>query len=442
MTDHREGNRVRALLAGPMGACLANYDFGIYGTMSALVFNKLFFPSLSPVAGTLAAFTTFAAGFIAKPAGALLFGRIGDRFGRRTVVVSALVLMGAATLGIGLLPTYAVAGVAAPVLLTVLRLVQGLAVGGEWGGAASFAVEHAPGRRRGLWGGAVGVGGPVGSILAALTVLPLSAGLSREEFLTWGWRIPFLISAVFVLVGLWIRSGTTESPVFRAEVAHLARPRLREVFRGNGKEMLLVFCLAGVATTSVYLMNTYALSYGVSHGGIPRSTMLGYLTLAQIIALAVAILLLAVVDRIGLVRLLNGSVVLMIVAGWTVFAALDSGDGALIVPAATLGQIAVNGMVVASVPLYVLLFPPRARVTGAGLSFKVSDAVLGGTAPLVAGLLVAATGGGSWSVSAYLTALGALSLVACYLGRVLFRRAMSRQADTPTAVSTDIAAAG
>ncbi|WP_431878633.1 MFS transporter [Amycolatopsis sacchari] len=426
--------RVRLLLAGPVGACLANYDFGIYGTLSALVFGKVFFPSLSPVAGTLASFGTFAAGFVAKPAGALLFGRIGDRFGRRTVVVSALVLMGTATLAIGALPTFAVAGVAAPVLLTALRLVQGLAVGGEWGGAAAFAVEHAPDRRRGLWGGAVGAGGPVGSILAALTVLPLSTVLSPQQFLTWGWRIPFLVSALFVLAGLWIRLGAAESPVFRAEVADRARLRLREVFRANGKEMLLVFCLAAVPTTGVYLMNTYALAYGVSHAGLARSAMLGYTTVAQVLALVIAAGLLTVADRIGVLRLLAGSVVLMIASGWVLFAALDTGRTAVILTAATIGQVAVNGMVVASVPLYVLLFPPRARVTGAGFSFKVSDAVLGGTAPLIAGLLLSATGGGSWSVSAWVSLLGVLSLAACFAGRARFRRATSQVAPVPQPV--------
>jgi MFS family permease len=317
--------------------------------------------------------------------------------------------------------------------LTVLRLVQGLAVGGEWGGAAAFAVEHAPGRRRGLWGGAVGAGGPMGSILAALTVLPLSAGLSPDQFLTWGWRIPFLISAVFVLVGLWIRVGAAESPVFRAEVEHRARPRLREVFRSHGREMLLVACLAAVPTTGVYLMNTYMLSYGISHAGIARSTMLGYTTVAQTVALAVAVALLTVADRIGLLRLLIGSIALMIASGWAVFAALGTGDVPLILTVVTVGQIAVNGMVVASVPLYVLLFPPRARVTGAGFSFKFSDAILGGTTPLIAGLLLSAAGGGSWSVSAYVTVLGSLSLTACFVGRSLFRRATSSVTARPVA---------
>src|SRR5690606_11885683 len=233
---------LRALLAGPVGICLANYEFGVYGTMSALVINELFFPTLDPAAGTLAAFTTFAAGFLAKPLGGLLFGRIGDRYGRRVVVVGGLLLMGAATIGIGVLPTYATIGVAAPVLLTVLRLLQGLAVGGEWGGAATLAVEHAPRHRRGLWGGAVGVGGPIGSILGALTVLPLTASLSHEQFLAWGWRLPFLISAVLLAVGLWMRLGVAESAVFRKEVATRTRHRgdLARVLTTNGGSMALV----------------------------------------------------------------------------------------------------------------------------------------------------------------------------------------------------------
>ncbi|MEU0467655.1 MFS transporter [Amycolatopsis sp. NPDC006131] len=408
----------RALLAGPMGACLANYDFGIYGTMSALVLNKVFFPSLSPAAGTLAAYGTFAAGFIAKPLGGLIFGRIGDRFGRRTVVVSALLLMGVATVCIGLLPTYAAIGVTAPVLLTVLRLAQGLAVGGEWGGAATLAVEHAPEHKRGFWGGAVGVGGPIGSILAALTVLPLSAALSDAAFASWGWRVPFLVSALIVGAGLWIRLGVDESPVFRREVAPAARPSLSGVVRRNGRQMALVFFIAGAAVSGIYLLNTYTLSYAVAHAGISRSTMLTFSTSAQILAVVAAILLLPRVDRIGLGRLYRVSAAALGVLAWVLFAALDSGNAALIVLALSLGQIAVNGMVISSVPIYVLLFRPADRVTGAGFSFKTSDAILGGTTPLVAGLLVQAAGSG-WMVAAYVTLLAAAAITACTIGRRL-----------------------
>ncbi|WP_110335888.1 MFS transporter [Prauserella flavalba] len=432
--DHpaRRSPGLRALLAGPMGACLANYEFGIYGTMSALVINELFFPSLSPTAGTLAAFTTFAVGFLAKPLGGLLFGRIGDRFGRRTVVVSALVLMGVATIGIGLLPTYAAIGVAAPILLTVLRLAQGLAVGGEWGGAATLAVEHAPAHRRGFWGGMVGIGGPIGSILGALTVLPLSAGLSEAAFLSWGWRVPFLVSAVLVAVGLWIRLGVDESPVFRTEVATRVRPKhdLWRVLTHNGRPMTLVFFLAGAAVTGIYLLNTYTLSYAVNHAGLDRSAMLGFMTTAQIIAVAAALVLLSRIDRIGLARLYQGSAVALAVVAWVLFAALDSGSSAVVIGALALGQIAVNGMVISSVPIYVLLFPPADRVTGAGFSFKTSDAILGGTTPLVAGILVEAAGGASWVVAAYVTLLVAAAVTACTVGRRLLRRTTASAPET------------
>ncbi|GHE91303.1 MFS transporter [Amycolatopsis deserti] len=423
----------RALLAGPMGACLANYDFGIYGTMSALVLNKVFFPSLSPAAGTLAAYGTFAAGFIAKPLGGLIFGRIGDRFGRRTVVMSALLLMGVATVCIGLLPTYAAIGVTAPVLLTVLRLAQGLAVGGEWGGAATLAVEHAPEHKRGFWGGAVGVGGPIGSILAALTVLPLSAALSDAAFTSWGWRIPFLVSALIVGAGLWIRLGVDESPVFRREVAPAARPSLPGVIRRNGRQMALVFFIAGAAGAGIYLLNTYTLSYAVAHAGISRSTMLTFSTSAQVLAVIAAILLLPRVDRIGLGRLYQVSAGALAVLAWVLFAALDNGNAALIVVALSLGQIAVNGMVISSVPIYVLLFRPADRVTGAGFSFKTSDAILGGTTPLVAGVLVQATGSG-WMVAAYVTVLAAAAITACTIGRRLLPRTTTVPAVVPRKV--------
>jgi len=417
-TSPSPSHGLRALLAGPVGICLANYEFGVYGTMSALVINELFFPTLDPAAGTLAAFTTFAAGFLAKPLGGLVFGRIGDRFGRRVVVVSGLLLMGIATIGIGLLPTYETIGVAAPVLLTLLRLTQGLAVGGEWGGAATLAVEHAPRHRRGRWGGAVGVGGPIGSILAALTVLPLTALLSREAFLAWGWRLPFLFSAVLVAVGLWMRLGVDESPVFRERVAGRASD-LPRVLRTNGGPMALVFFLAGAAVTGIYLFNTYSLSYAVQHAGLDRSAMLATMTTAQIIAVGAAIALLGRIDRIGLARLYRVCAVALAAAAWLLFAAIDSAVLPVVLVALCLGQIAINGMVVSSVPIYVLLFKPEDRVTGAGFSFKTSDALLGGTTPLIAGLLVQAVGGASWVVAAYVTLLVAVSVTASLLGRRL-----------------------
>lgn len=411
---------LRALLAGPVGICLANYEFGVYGTMAALVINDLFFPTLDPAAGTLAAFTTFAAGFLAKPLGGLVFGRIGDRFGRRVVVVGGLLLMGAATVGIGLLPTHADIGVAAPIALTVLRLLQGLAVGGEWGGAATLAVEHAPRHRRGLWGGAVGVGGPIGSILGALTVLPITAALSHEAFLSWGWRLPFLLSAVLLAVGLWMRIGVDESAVFRAQVATRQHRRgdLLRVLTGNKRPMALVFFLAGAAVTGIYLLNTYALAYAVNQAGLPRTTMLTCMTAAQIVAVLAALVMLTRIDRIGLPRLYRSGAVALAGMAWVLFAALDTGSIPVVFVALCLGQIAVNSMVVSSVPIYVLLFRPEDRVTGSGFSFKTSDAILGGTTPLLAGLLVQATGSG-WAVALYVTVLAGLALAASLLGRRL-----------------------
>ncbi|MHA6622938.1 MFS transporter [Pseudonocardia sp. DLS-67] len=423
---------LRALLAGPVGICLANYEFGVYGTMAALVINDLFFPTLDPAAGTLAAFTTFAAGFLAKPLGGLLFGRIGDRYGRRAVVVGGLLLMGVATIGIGLLPTYATIGVAAPVLLTALRLLQGLAVGGEWGGAATLAVEHAPVHRRGLWGGAVGVGGPIGSILGALTVLPLTAFLSHEQFLAWGWRLPFLVSAVLLAVGLWMRLGVAESAVFRKEVATRTRRRgdLGRVLTTNGGSMALVFFLAGAAVTGIYLLNTYSLSYAVNEAGLDRTTMLTCMTTAQIIAVVAAIGMLTRIDRIGLPGLYQVSAIGLALTAWLLFAALDTGTVPVVLVALCLGQVAVNGMVVSSVPIYVLLFRPQDRVTGAGVSFKTSDAILGGTTPLLAGLLVRATGSG-WAVALYVTVLVLIALAASVAGRRLLAERTRRPAPEP-----------
>src|SRR6266511_3101325 len=224
---------VRVIVASLVGTSLEWYDFFLYGSAAALVFGKLFFPTFSPVTGTLLAFTTYAVGFLARPLGGIVFGHFGDRAGRKTVLVVTLLLMGIATALIGLLPTYAAIGTAAPVLLVALRFVQGIGLGGEWGGAVLMSIEHGPPHRRGFTASWPQVGVPAGNLLAAGVLWVMSAALSDKAFLAWGWRVPFLLSGVLVLVGLWIRLSISESPLFAKveETGQKVRMPLLEVLR-------------------------------------------------------------------------------------------------------------------------------------------------------------------------------------------------------------------
>src|SRR4051812_3402713 len=253
----------RVALASAIGTTIEWYDFYLYATATALVFNRLFFPSISPTAGTLAAFATYAAGFGARPIGAVVAGHLGDRLGRRTVLVGSLVLMGTATTLIGALPTYATVGVLAPMLLVVLRILQGLAVGGEWAGAAILAVEHAPPRRRGYFGSFTQLGSPAGMLLATGLFFLVRSTAGDAVFLDWAWRLPFLASAVLVVVGLVIRLRITDAPEFVAlrERGALVRLPVVEVFRAAPREVALTTGLRLSQIALFVLITTYGLTY-------------------------------------------------------------------------------------------------------------------------------------------------------------------------------------
>jgi MFS family permease len=291
----------RIAVAGLIGSTIEWYDFFLFAMMSALVFNRVFFPALNSTAGTLASFATFGAGFLARPVGSLLMGHFGDRVGRKSALVSSLLLMGLATFAIGLVPGYDRIGLAAPVALTALRLAQGLALGGEWSGAVTLAMEHAPQGRRGWWAAWVQYGAVGGIVLSSGTVLVLSESLTDHQFLTWGWRVPFLASGVLLLVGLFVRLRVAESPVFRKLERNDARSRIPalEAVRHSGPMMLRVcgmhLMVAGFATT----MLTFYIAYGVKKVGYPRTEMLKVVFLATALTALLSPLLGNLSDRYG-----------------------------------------------------------------------------------------------------------------------------------------------
>lgn len=416
--DAARGRR-RVAAACFVGTAIESYDYLIYGLASALVFGPLFFPNVSPVAGTLASFATFGAGFVARPFGGVLGGHLGDRIGRKKLLMVTLLLMGGATVLIGLLPGYDQIGVAAPVLLVTLRLLQGLAAGGEWGAAALMATEHAPPRRRGLFGSATQLGSPVGIILATGVMLGVSASLSDTAFESWGWRLPFLLSLVMILVGLYVRVRIEESPVFQELVDRQAKVQLPvvEVLRHNGKQVLLAMAPVIAVTALGYLFVAYLLSYGTAQLGMTRTSLL-LVTLGGAFVLAITMIgFSAWSDRVGRRPVFLLSYGLLALWAIPFFLLVDTGSVALVAVACA---VLVLGLAASQGPLAALLaemFPAPVRCTGVSLSYALGAVLGGGFAPFIATALYESTGT-SLSVSIYMIVVCLISMFAILAIRV------------------------
>ncbi|KOU54056.1 hypothetical protein ADK54_02560 [Streptomyces sp. WM6378] len=385
------------LLSSYLGGVIEWYDFLLYGTAAALVFDKLFFPQMSSFAGTLASFATLAVGYLARPIGGLVFGHYGDRVGRKPVLMVSIVLMGLSSMLIGLLPGYADIGIAAPLLLVLLRLVQGFAVGGEWGGAALMAIEHAGPARRGLWGAFAQMGAPSGLLLSSLALAAFNT-LPEAEFLSWGWRIPFLLSAVLIVLGYWIRRGMAESPVFAraqksADTARRPAPVLETLRRQRRITLLAIGVGIGpFATNSILIafLPAHAKDLGISRTvvltGLISSCGVSLLTLPAYAALS---------DRIGRRPVSIAGALLLAANSFLLFPLVDSRSPALFVIAFVLSlsvfHAAMYGPMAA---LLAELFPTGTRYTGTSLGYQTA-AVLGGSlAPLIATWLVHTGEGG------------------------------------------------
>jgi MFS family permease len=400
----------RVLGASLVGTAVEFYDFYIYATAASLVFGALFFPGVAPASRLLASYATFAVAFIARPIGALVFGHYGDRVGRKATLVASLLLMGGSTFAIAFLPGYDALGLWAPVLLCVLRFGQGFGLGGEWGGAALLAVENAPAGYRGRFGMFPQLGAPVGFIAANGLFLLLGLLLSPEDFQRFGWRLPFLFSAVLVAVGLWVRLRLAETPAFAALLAR-ERPAavpLFEVLRDHGAA-----CLAGTAGVVAcfavfYIATAFALGYGTQTLGIPRTTCLG-LQLCAILFMAAGIVLAGTLaDRFSARRVLIGGAAATIGTG-ALLAPLFGGGALTPVLAFLCLALFVMGLVYGPLGAWLPgLFPARVRYTGVSLAFNAGGILGGGLAPAIAQEL-AERGGLVW-VGAYLAAAGAVTL--------------------------------
>ncbi|MEU1296340.1 MFS transporter [Streptomyces sp. NPDC005840] len=399
----------RVAAASLAGTAIEFYDFFAYGTAAALVLGPLFFPTFSPVAGILAAFGTFGVGFVARPLGAALFGHLGDRRGRRPVLVVSLVLTGVSTVAVGFVPTYASIGTAAPVLLLVLRFAQGLGVGGEWGGAVLLATEHAPPERRVLWASFPQIGPSVGFLLANGVVLGLSATLSDAQFASWGWRVPFWAAGVLATAGLWLRSSLTESPRF-LEIDDHARVPFAEVVRDHWRTVLLTAGALAVGYAVFYAVTTWSLAYGTERLGVSRTVMLTCVMAAVAVKGSLTPVTALLGDRYGrrpLCLIGCGAAALWM---FPMVALLSTGQplpmfvGFL---GALLSFVTMFGVVAAYLPE---LYEPRVRCTGAAIGYNLGGVLGGALTPIAATALAEHGGRVPWGVGAYLTGVALLSL--------------------------------
>ncbi|GHE69850.1 shikimate transporter [Streptomyces capitiformicae] len=407
----------RAAIASFMGAVVDWYDFFLYGIVAGLLFGDLFFPGASPAVGTLAAWATFGVGFLFRPLGGIVFGHFGDRLGRKRMLVLTMLIMGVASTLIGVLPTYAQAGIWAPIGLVVLRAAQGFAVGGEWGGAALMAVENAPRKWRSLYSSGVQVGASVGLLLATLITKVMSGATSDAAFRAWGWRIPFLISAFLVIVGLVIRARVEESEVFTKEVAAKkadARPRvpLIAAVKSNPKGFFAIIGLRFVELFTFYGVTTFGLAYGTDELGLNRDSLLKVNLAVGGLAILTIPVFAYLADRFGRRRIYLWGAVIGAASAVPYFWAMESGSLVLIIACAVLLVNVAHDMAVAvQQSLFTDMFGPEYRYSGAGVGYQLASAVGGGFTPLIAASLVI-WANGSWSLVAAYIALGcAISFV-------------------------------
>jgi MFS family permease len=421
----------RVLFSSFLGSAVEFYDFLLYGTAAALVFGQLFFSDLTPVVATIASFATLAVGYIVRPLGGVVFGHFGDRIGRKSMLVLTMSIMGAASFAIGLLPTYQTIGILAPILLIALRLIQGFAVGGEWGGAALMALEHSDEHKRGFSASFANMGAPAGAVLSTV-VLAIVTLLPGDAFLTWGWRIPFLLSAVLVGIGLYVRLKVTESPLFEQEIITAVavetpgknRLPIFDVLRNNPTSVLLGIGAGLGAFALQALMATFALTIGVQ-GGLTRSTVLWLFAAGSFVQIFALPFYAALSDRIGRRPVMIAGCIAAIIAVYPILLLISSGNvlGVLLgfLIAMPLVQAAMYGPLAA---FTTEIFATGNRYTGASLGYQLSSTLGGGFAPLIAATLVAGTttGNGLFRVALFAAAAALISAITIAIAKESSKR--------------------
>ncbi|MER5392881.1 MFS transporter [Saccharopolyspora sp. NPDC002686] len=420
------GSMTRKVVAASfIGTTVEWYDFFLYGTASALVFNKLFFPQFSALAGTIAAFGAFAAGFIARPLGGVLFGHFGDRVGRKSMLIYSLVGMGASTIAIGLLPTYAQIGVLAPILLVLCRVVQGFAVGGEWGGAVLMSVEHSPEHKRGLAGSWTQAGSPAGLILATVAFGGFSM-LPDEAFMSWGWRVPFLLSAALVVVGTFIRLNVVESPEFQdvKEAGSRSELPILDAVKNHPLNIVLAIgsCLAPFV--NFYLFATFVLTYGTSSLGLERSAVLIIVAIAAGLEVLTIPLAAALSDRIGRRKVFLTGAVLFAAFAYPFFAINESATSTWVLGVTSvIGLSLIHPLMYGPMAtLFAEMFSPEVRYSAASLGYQIGAIFGGGFAPLILTALLATGIGAAAALPPYLIAVSVLTFISVFFATQPGRR--------------------
>ncbi|MEN5072949.1 MFS transporter [Isoptericola cucumis] len=421
-TIGRPATNLRVLVGSLSGSAIEWFDFFLYATAAALIFDKQFFPSDDPAVSLMLSYLSLSLTFFIRPFGGIVFSHIGDKIGRKKTLVITLSLMGGATVAIGLLPTYAQVGVLAPVLLILCRVVQGLAIGGEWGGALLLAYEYAPEHRRGFFGSVPQTGVTIGMLLSTIA-FGLVSTLPADAFSSWGWRLPFIASVVLVFVGLWIRKGLAETPAFREAKASgdVAKLPIKDTLRDHWRSVLVAVGAKVVETGPFYIFATFVVSYATGTLDIRQSVVLNAVSAGALVSTLAILWMGTVSDRLGRPRVfLAGSVLIALFAApffllldlrvdWAVYAAVVIGLGVVWPPVtATLGTLMSE------------TFTTRVRYTGVTLGYQIGAALAGGTAPLLATWLLARFDGAWWPIAAYLVVLAAVAIAAVSLsGRVV-----------------------
>jgi MFS family permease len=425
-TVDRATDAHRVAVASAIGTTIEWYDFFIYGTAAAVVFGPQFFPQVSPVAGTLASFATFAVGFVARPLGGIVMGHFGDRSGRKSALVWCLVLMGLATFGIGLLPNYARLGVWAPALLITFRFVQGFALGGEWGGAVLMSVEHAPQGRRGLFGSFVALGLPAGIILSNLVFLIASSAVTPEQFAQWAWRIPFLASGILVAVGLFVRVSLAESPLFAQVLRARAARRMPvlDVLRSDARTVMLAAGSYLSISATGYLVIVYFVSYATRVLRFPLRTTLALLLSAALVFAGSIVIFAVRSDLAGRRRIMRWSCAALVLWSLLFFPLVDTKSIPL-TALALCGMLVIQGAYIGpQAAVFSELFPTAVRYSGASLSLTLGTLLGGAIAPFIATALFDTTGN-SWPVTAYAITVSLISW-RCVLGlKETYRQGLS-----------------
>ncbi|PFD95733.1 MFS transporter [Bacillus cereus] len=404
----------KALIASLIGSSIEWFDFFLYGTAAALVFNKLFFVNEDPLVALMLSYLSFGIPFFIRPLGGIIFSHIGDKIGRKKTLVLTLSLMGGATVCIGLLPSYETIGILAPILLILLRIIQGLGIGGEWGGALLLAVEYAPKDKKGLFGSIPQTGVTIGMLLgtAAISFMTMISG---DNFVTWGWRIPFILSAILVFIGLWIRNGLDETPDFKKakESGNISKLPIADTLRDHWKSVLIATGTKVAETAPFYIFSTFIVSYGTSQLKLPNTTVLNAVTIAMLITTIMIPIMGKLSDSIGRKKMYIWGTIAILLYAFPYFLLLNQGTTFSIIIATVIGLGVLWAPVTAVLgTLFSEIFSTQVRYTGVTLGYQLGAALAGGTAPMIAAYLMNVYNNSWIPVALYIVLTCCISLIA------------------------------